>query len=301
MKCSTLFDLDTTNLVFYALQRSMYENAVQVGGGYLVASNIRESLQGKYCFSLAFVSDIVTPESITAGQICEYNEHHKIACETCEYFAAERICKAYGYIMERAAAMINGEEYASKWAQQWETAAKNAVLIVYNAVTRDALQKALIVSEKDLTQAMQIDEYADIEAMQAEAQRIAKEYNTKQERSKDEASESDKKGGDKITINWQALKADKVGVIDKYIAYRAKKRFCICIEVYALKRENESQRQAQRVLYDFWAHANNIQTIHGKKIVGYETFVREVAKACGVEDYILSISEVKKVQPIQKQ
>ena len=282
MKYSALFDLDTTNLVFYALQRSMYENAVQVGGGYLVASDIRKSLQGKYCFSLAFVSDIVTPESITAWQICEYNEHHKIACETCEYFAAERICKAYGYIMERAAAMINGEEYASKWAQQWETAAKNAVLIVYNAVARDALQKALIVSEKDLTQAMQIEEYADIQAMQAEAQRIAKEYSTNQERSKDAQPEQ-----------AGAQPKGYSGIDPKTLEILNKQFFCSYAPVDMLEfaekvveLTQQGDKGAQRSIFNVWRDSKKIRTIKKggniKPVIRWAHFRDEIAAACGV-------------------
>lgn len=179
MEYSTVYDLDPLQMYLHALECPMQAAAVQMPTGIIKASRIALNAANKIYFTLAVVPD--EPQhgaALTARQLYEYNERHggNIAGE---YMTASRIYNAYGYIMHAAANAIHGAEYAAQWLQKWQEGKPAALAIFYNAAQCDAKQGkyicACIDSLRNIDKDPQtLEEYADLERMQAAADAIAK-------------------------------------------------------------------------------------------------------------------------------
>lgn len=179
MEYSKFLELDPLQIYLCAFEKYLRQNALQVPGGAIIATDICESEAGKYYFLLS--KEQLKPHKgayITARQVHEYNQAHE-TCDTCEYFAAARVYDAIGYEMHAAAAGIFGEEYAGEWLQKWNAGKEAAIYVFYAAATTGEhahFNRAAIASELDIMQAypQPLAEYADIEQIHIEAARIAK-------------------------------------------------------------------------------------------------------------------------------
>ena len=180
MEYSKFLELDPLQIYLCAFEKYLRQNALQVPEGAIIATDICESEAGKYYFLLS--KEQLKPHKgayITARQVHEYNEAHE-TCDTCEYFAAARVYDAIGYEMHAAAAGIFGAEYAGEWLQKWNAGKEAAIYVFFAAATTGEhaqFNRAAIASELDIMQAdpQPLAEYADIEQMQIEAARIAKQ------------------------------------------------------------------------------------------------------------------------------
>lgn len=196
MEYSKFLELDPLQIYLCAFEKYLRQNALQVPGGAIIATDICESEAGKYYFLLS--KEQLKPHKgayITARQVHEYNQAHE-TCDTCEYFAAAQVYDAIGYEMHAAAAGIFGAEYAGEWLQKWNAGKEAAIYVFYAAATTGEhahFNRAYIASELDIMQAnpQPLAEYADIEQMQTEAERIAQQVGKQTARTCEYESDGD--------------------------------------------------------------------------------------------------------------
>lgn len=276
MEYSKFLELDPLQIYLCAFEKYLRQNALQVPGGAIIATDICESEAGKYYFLLS--KEQLKPHKgayITARQVYEYNQAHE-TCDACEYFAAARVYDAIGYEMHAAAAGIFGAEYAAEWRQKWDAGKAAAVQVFYAAATTGEhahFNRAAIASELDIMQAnpQPLAEYADIEQMQIEAARIAKQ------------------------IGKQAA-APAPGRIDAELLKKIRMLYIwenatIDFPAYAAAVANtasKSKKAAARMLYKLWLDSKivrctrNYKTGKQEPLLKWATFRDAFAKACGV-------------------
>lgn len=196
MEYSNFLDLDPLQIYLCAFERYLRQNALQVSGGAIIANEIHESEAGKYYFSLSKVQLKAHKGAyITARQVYEYTERHG-GNIVAEYMQASLIYNAYGYIMYAAASAIHGAEYAAQWLQKWQEGKPAALAVFYNAAQCDAKQgkyiRACLDSLRDIDKEPQpLEEYADLEQMQTEAERIAQQVGKQTARTCEYESDGD--------------------------------------------------------------------------------------------------------------
>lgn len=274
MEYSKFLELDPLQIYLCAFEKYLRQNALQVPGGAIIATEICESEAGKYYFLLS--KEQLKPHKgayITARQVHEYNQAHE-TCDTCEYFAAAQVYDAIGYEMHAAAAGIFGAEYAGEWLQKWNAWKEAAIYVFYAAATTGEhahFNRAYIASELDIMQAdpMPLAEYADIEQMQIEAARIAKQIG--------------KQAAAPAQIDADLLKE----IQSLYLWEHAK----IDLPAYAavvVDAAGKSKKAAARMLYKLWLDPTKVRCTRNYKtgkqepVHKWATFRDVFAKACGV-------------------
>ena len=277
MEYSAVYDLDPLQMYLHVLERPMQAAAVQVPTGIIKASRIALNAANKIYFTLAVVPD--EPQhgaALTARQLYEYNERHggDIAGE---YMTASRIYNAYGYIMHAAANAIHGAEYAAQWLQKWQEGKPAALAIFYNAAQCDAKQGkyfcACIDSLRDIDKDPQpLEEYADLERMQAAADAIAK-GTPKPQHGKIDAELLAKC---KSLYFWQNTQFD-LPAYAEMLVQTANKR--------------NGGKAAARMLYKLWQDSNKVRCTLNHRTGKQEpqskwaTFRNAFADACGLKIY----------------
>lgn len=239
MEYSKFLELDPLQIYLCAFEKYLRQNALQVPGGAIIATDICESEAGKYYFLLS--KEQLKPHKgayITARQVHEYNQAHD-TCDTCEYFAAARVYDAIGYEMHAAAAGIFGAEYAGEWLQKWNAGKEAAIYVFYAAATTGEhahFNRAAIASELDIMQAdpQPLAEYADIEQMQIEAARIAKQIGKQAAAPAPDRIDAVKLERLKLTaFNYYAYdKIDMLQFAAAVVAAAGISDFAACAEIY---------------------------------------------------------------------
>ena len=277
MEYSAVYDLDPLQMYLHALERPMQAAAVQVPTGIIKASRIALNAANKIYFTLAVVPD--EPQhgaALTARQLYEYNERHGVNIAG-EYMTASRIYNAYGYIMHAAANAIHGAEYAAQWLQKWQEGKPAALAIFYNAAQCDAKQGKYICACIDSLRNIdkdpqQLEEYADLERMQAAADAIAKGTPKEPQRGRIDA---EMLARCKSLYLWESTKFD--------------------LQAYAemlVQTETESGgKAAARMLYKLWLDQEKVRYFRDYKTGKqkpqhtWANFRDAFANACGLKIY----------------
>lgn len=275
MEYSAVYDLDPLQMYLHALERPILDAAVQVPAGVIKAARICVNADNKIYFALAVVPD--EPQSrylrqLTARQVYEYTERHG-GNIVAEYMQASRIYNAYGYIMHAAASAIHGAEYAAQWLQKWQEGKPAALAVFYNAAQCDAKQgkyiRACLDSLRDIDKEPQpLEEYADLEQMQAAADAIARNTPKEPQRAQ--------------------IDADRLKEIQSLYLWEHAKIDLPAYAAAVVDAASKSKKAAARMLYKLWLDpmkvrcTRNYKTGKQEPVHKWATFRDAFAKACGV-------------------
>lgn len=162
-----------------------------------MAFEICQSETGKYYFTLSIEPNAhKCGDYIEPAQISEYYKQHPDECaEPCTYCDAADFYDIYGYEMHAAAALIYSEEYAAEWLQKWQSDKWDTLSkLFFSCDSRgdaDKYEEVQAIAAYYKAEPPKIEEIADIEQMQIEAERIAQQVGKQTARTCEYESDGD--------------------------------------------------------------------------------------------------------------
>lgn len=175
--------LDTLEVAFYAIEQPMRAAAVEVQGGKIVPVRVWYNDFQRLCISLEIEPKRAPHEQfITACQINQYfkNEERKKRCDfMCGRTASDEIYTLYGAAVQAIMRRLYNKTEAVKWAAKWE-AGREKALSIYDVAASDKTNGYIIAVFSALSDLgglpkERLEEFADIEQIEAETARVVRE------------------------------------------------------------------------------------------------------------------------------